>query len=257
MAYAPWITQVLFLFWAVALVDELLCLRYKEAQRTLELAQPPRDVEAQSGLSDKEKDAVTPAVTIISQSSHQLPVHTRSTSTIQLKWLRYLKPLGIWKLECSQGPLNWAGSVHWLFRLVLYTTMGLIVVFCSYGAARQELYTVALLNIVGVILFIVGAGGSNKYATAPHAYTRDTLRVVLQTDHKEGTVYVLPAKGRGFDAVWSPKIEAEHCKADTAVAAWREKGGFDQPSLADYYPYIAAFHSSSQLTREDVVALAS
>jgi hypothetical protein len=45
-------------------------------------------------------------------------------------------------------------------------------------------------------------------------YTADMLRVVLETRHREGTVYILPYRDRGFDAVWSPKIAYEHTEVD-------------------------------------------
>jgi hypothetical protein len=40
MAYAPWIIQLLFFFWAFAFADELLYIRYKEARRAMKLPQP-------------------------------------------------------------------------------------------------------------------------------------------------------------------------------------------------------------------------
>lgn len=262
LAYAPWIIQVLFVFWAVALLDQQWYLSWKEARRSLEIG-APSDVEARRGVPGKAKEETAEEVAVLSQSSGKSSSSPGTAlrtmqpeKRIGLKWARHLKPLKIWRMECSQGPLNWSGSVHWAFRTLLYASIGLVVASCSYGAARRELYTIALLNIVGVVLFIVGAGGSNRYTTAPHTYTRDTLRVILQTDHKEGTIYVLPTRERGFDAVWSPKIESEHAKIDAAVADWRAKGGFDQATLIDVYPFIAAFHSSTQLDKDDVISLA-
>jgi hypothetical protein len=169
----------------------------------------------------------------------------------------YPKPLNMWKMECSQGPLNWAGSVHWTFRTLPYVTISVVVGFFSYGAARNELYTISLLNVVGVILFIVGAGGSNKYTSAPHTYTNDTLRIILQTEHKEGTVYMLPTKEHGFDAVWSPKVESEHRLIDAAVADWRDKGGYGQASVVNIHSVLAGFYSSTQLATDDIVNLAN
>jgi len=38
----------------------------------------------------------------------------------------------------------------------------------SVAAIVQNLFTIGLLTVVGVILFIVGAAGENKYPKAPH-----------------------------------------------------------------------------------------
>lgn len=57
--------------------------------------------------------------------------------------------------------------------------------FTALGAIRTELYTIGLLNFVGLVLFIVGAGGANKYATAPHMYAADMLCVVKPDTERE------------------------------------------------------------------------
>lgn len=69
-------------------------------------------------------------------------------------------------------------------------------------------------------------------------------------------MHVLPTKDRGFDAVWSPKIESEHKPIDTAIADWRAKGGFDQSALIDMGSVVTSFYTSTQLDREDIISLA-
>lgn len=139
---------------------------------------------------------------------------------------------GLWNLDSSTGPFAWAESMNKKFLWFFYFCTFTVVFVTSYGAIREGTYTMGFLNIVGFVLFIGGAaGGKNKYCTAPHIYNGDMLRVALVTSHLEGTVYILPSKGYGFDAIWSPKIEFEHRELDLAMkdmdTARRTKdGGF-------------------------------
>jgi hypothetical protein len=180
LAYAPWILQTLFVFWGVAFLLELFHIRVKEKDCRTAI------------VNDVESQAVRPA------------------------WYRLLTSprLQIWKMNCSRGPLDWSGSLDWKFRFALYIAMAAAIGSTAFGAIQSELYTIGLLSFVGLVLFVSGASGANKYATAPHKYTADMLRVVLDTRHKEGTVYILPCRDRGFDAVWSPKIDYEYREVD-------------------------------------------
>jgi hypothetical protein len=229
LAYAPWMIQTLFVFWGIAFVLELLLLEVK-------------DQDSQSAIGDD--------------------VESRKVQTERPALYRLLTSprLQIWKMNCTRGPLDWSGSLDWKFRWVLYITMTVAVGITAYGAIRTELYTIGLLNFVGLVLFIVGAGGANKYATAPHMYAADMLRVVLETRHKEGTVYILPYKDRGFDAVWSPKIDYEHREVDegSVLSAHpqeiraRKKGEFKKLDAR-----LAAFNTATELTAKDVNDLAT
>jgi hypothetical protein len=117
-----------------------------------------------------------------------------------------------------------------------------------------------MLNLVGLVLFILGAGGANKYTSAPHMYAADMLRVVLDTRHKEGTVYILPSREHGFDAVWSPKIDYEYRESDEGSPLSsnphdvkpRKRG-----ELKRLDRRLAAFSSVSELTTEEVNCLAT
>ncbi len=81
----------------------------------------------------------------------------------------------------------------------------------------------ALLNLTGVVLFIAGgAGGYNGYSTAPHQHYGDNLRIPIPTSHQSGTVYILPSRGYGFDAVWTPKITNEYEEVDKAMKNMQE-----------------------------------
>src|SRR5437660_807678 len=97
-------------------------------------------------------------------------------------------------------PAELVGLFNRGYRWTLYCMIGSVVAIVSYAAIKQKLYTVGLLNLVGVVLFIVGAAGANTYSIALHIYTADTLRVMLHTRHREGTYYILSCSIRGFDA---------------------------------------------------------
>lgn len=43
------------------------------------------------------------------------------------------------------------------------------------------------------------------------------LRIALPTSHLDGTVYVLPSRVSSFEAVWSPKVKAEHQHTDAEM----------------------------------------
>ncbi|KAH0544425.1 hypothetical protein FGG08_001452 [Glutinoglossum americanum] len=219
MSYAPWMLQILFFFWLIAFWDEVSYLRSKDVEHRMRL-----------NLSDSS----------IAETKHA--------------WLSITLPriLGfrIWKLECSRGPSNWSGSVDPKFRWLLYGTITSVVVITAYGAIRGALYSLGLLNLVGVVLFVAGAGGANMYAGAPHVYNGDMLRIALTTRHREGTVYILPFRNRGFDAVWSPKIDYEHREVD-ALSNSEAEG-----RRRDLRHILAAFNESTELDPDAVNDLA-
>ena len=130
---------------------------------------------------------------------------------------RGLEKSRTWTLWCSRGPFDWRLCLHPWFRWLMLGVMFAIISATSYGALREQVYTVGILNMAGLVLFAVGAGGSNKYVLAPHRYAGNMIRIILGTAHSEGSVYVLPSKEHGFDAVWSPKITSEHAVADEFI----------------------------------------
>jgi hypothetical protein len=252
LAYAPWLMQVLFIFWLFAWFDELLYLKSKDIISTLD-----------DQTSEPESRTKRPQVTITAIDGDQPDPESRIKRShplgIKTALARFMgrRRWRIWKMECSHGPLNWSGSTDWKFRWGLYCTIGMIVFVVSYGAIKQKLYTVGLLGIVGLVLFIFGAAGANKYAAAPHIYTADTLRVMLHTRHREGTVYILPIKNRGFDAVWSPKIECEHRALDEAFERSMSSEEPRQERLGHLSSVLASFNSSTDLTAEEIQNLAT
>ncbi len=121
----------------------------------------------------------------------------------------------LWKLSVTSGPCNWSKSVNpilfWAFAAITA-----ISVLCSSISVILEGRTLqGVLNIIGISVFFLSGTGMNPYTGTVHQYSADMLRIVLPTSHHEGTVYILPSKGHGFDASWCPKIQNEHIEADT------------------------------------------
>jgi hypothetical protein len=230
LAYAPWIINLLFVFWTIAYVHELLYMRSNERKGKIFDSE-----DEESTGTPKEPSRMD---RMICSNQHRL-----------------------WRMKSSRGALDWSGSVDWKFKWAMYLTMMVVIGITAFGAIRTRLYTVGMLNLVGLALFILGAGGSNKYTAAPHMYATDMLRVVLDTRHKEGTVYILPYNQRGFDAVWSPKIDYEYREVDegsslssqpNAEVKARQRG-----HLKDFSIRLAAFNSATETTAAAIHDLAT
>jgi hypothetical protein len=256
LSYAPWIMQIFFLFWVVAYLDEIVSLRRNDHARR---STPPIHHSPSQMTEPKENQSPVTAHAVEVQPDLESPnLGQRRKRRLALQ-LHQFPTLGIWKMDSSQGPLNWAGSIRRGYLWTLYTIICSVVALLSYAAVKQSLYTVSLLNIVGVVLFIVGAAGANKYVTAPHTYASDTLRVMLHTRHKEGTCYVIPCRDRGFDALWGPKIEYENRALDEAMEnSQAEAGGKEKwhSGLISRDKVLAAFNSNTNLSIEDVTYIA-
>ncbi len=76
---------------------------------------------------------------------------------------------------------------------------------------------VGILNLLGLLLFLLDGPARNPYVNAAHRHADDRLRIALPNSHHEGTIYVVPSSPRGVDAVWTPKIANEHLEADSKV----------------------------------------
>lgn len=257
LSYAPWMLLLLFFFWLIAFVDQKRYLQLKEMVRTGATAKKTQP------LISFYRETTKPGATITTTGISNAVDVEQSAVPKKGHWrLRFhlpmLRPGSIWKMKCSQGPYNWAGSINPWWRRILYALITVTVTVVSIGALSQKLYTVGLLNIVGVVLFVVGAAGSNKYDRAPHLYTADSLRVMLATRHCEGTSYILPARDRGMDAVWGPKIFAENKALDQAVERAEmsvlENGGIWSERV-QMHTVLAAFNAITDLNHDDIVYL--
>jgi len=99
----------------------------------------------------------------------------------------------------------------------LAVAIGINVTVPSLAALAVGDALVGVLNLMSILLFLFEGTTSNPYVDATHRYVDNRLRIALPTSHHEGTLYVLPSSGVGFDAVWSPKVANEHLEADGEI----------------------------------------
>lgn len=124
-----------------------------------------------------------------------------------------------WRLSVTSGPFEWVDSIKPLLRWILVGLLVTTVSTTSALAISKGFVIQGALNITGLVVWLLLGTTMNPYVRANHRYSADMLRVILPTSHHEGTVYVIPSKSHGFDAVWSPKIQNEHLEADQQIMA--------------------------------------
>jgi hypothetical protein len=154
-------------------------------------------------------------------------------------------------MSSLRGPKDWDASVSRRYRWPLYILVAAGVFTAGVAALKVGQWSLGLLNFVGLIVFLIGAGGANTYDRAPHKYSATMLRVVLPTRYQQSIVYILPSLGRGFDAVWSPKIAYEHQALEKITEGWNGKDKLDLGSI------LPSFLASVQLSKKEVEALAT
>ena len=126
----------------------------------------------------------------------------------------------LWRGSRVPDPYNWETGLPRPLYWFLMISLGVSVSVPSLLSIRYGPSAVpGVLNLAGLSLFVLASAPRNPYAAAPHRYADDALRIALPTTHSEGTMYVLPGPDRGFDAVWSPKLQAEHAEADAQIMA--------------------------------------
>jgi hypothetical protein len=88
------------------------------------------------------------------------------------------------------------------------------ILLTTIGAFKDGQYTISVLNIVGVMIFLYGVRGIDVYHGSPHVYDAHCIRIPLTTDFDPGIIYILPSTKYGFDAIYSPRIESENLALD-------------------------------------------
>jgi hypothetical protein len=88
--------------------------------------------------------------------------------------------------------------------------IGVFFFFPTFAALRSGYYMLALLNFVAFLVFSHVVGIDIRHLDYPHRCRLDDFRVPLWTPFHSCIVYVLPSKGRSFDARFSRKIDSEH-----------------------------------------------
>lgn len=125
----------------------------------------------------------------------------------------------LWKLSVTAGPFEWMDSIKPLARWTLRGFLIITVLATSVPGISDGFVVQGVLNITGLVIFLLSGTTVNPYTQANHRYSADMLRIILPTSHHEGTVYILPSESHGFDAVWAPKVENEHLEADQQTMA--------------------------------------
>jgi len=115
------------------------------------------------------------------------------------------------------------------------------VLLTAVGAFNDGQYTISLLNIVGVIIFLHGVPEINVYGTSPHTYDAHCIRIPLVTDLNPSFIYILPSTKFGFDAVYSRRIDSEYLALDKNKADL--KPSYSCPE-GDRQSWIAKYHSA-------------
>ena len=170
------------------------------------------------------------------------------------------KMVGLWKMDCSNGPFGWRESMRpWALNF-LFALMAAIIIPSNLIAVYQGLILHGVLNIVAFVLFFKSAFPHNKYNDSPHRYNGDMLRIVLPTSHLEGTVYILPSRKSEFRVVWSPKITAEHQQTDSEIMMlfglmMTRSFSFSEP-LRRLRITLSAYNERINLTNQQLIDLA-
>ena len=125
----------------------------------------------------------------------------------------------IWRPKPEDGQFAWSDAFATRTKLVVVLLVTAMVGLFSSGSFRLQEYLVAVLNIVGLTLFITQTGGRNVYNKAVQRY-RGLIRVVIGTDQVAGTTYVFSGTSPGLSAVYGPCIEEEHRLVNEKTLAW-------------------------------------
>jgi len=97
----------------------------------------------------------------------------------------------------------------WIETTIVFAIIAAPISWTIYGAIKTELFTLGMLTIAALVILFHGLSAHGHYLTPPHRYYMDEIRVPLLTPVESGIVYVLPSRKYGFDAIYSPRLDAE------------------------------------------------
>lgn len=124
---------------------------------------------------------------------------------------------GLWKMNSSNGPFGWRESSRPWARNLLFLVTATIIIPLGLLEIYQGDFLFGILSLAAFTLFSLASFPHNNYIESPHRHDGGMLRIALPTSHLEGTVYVLPSRVSSFEAVWSPKVKAEHLHTDAEM----------------------------------------
>jgi hypothetical protein len=122
-----------------------------------------------------------------------------------------------WSLNHLRSPFDWVSGLHRGFYWTLSICICISVAAPALASILMGEPQRGILGLAGLLSFLLNGAVNNPYVLASHRYADDMLRIALPTTHHEGTMYILPSKGRGIDAVWSPKVKNEYLEADREI----------------------------------------
>ena len=166
----------------------------------------------------------------------------------------------LWRMSCVNGPFGWRECLarYWLKSLFILSVS--LQVPCSLTLIYEGHVVEGVLSLAALGLFVCSGLPQNKYIAAKHRHGGDNLRIALPTSHIEGTLYILPSQGYGFEAVWSPKVQAEHVQTDAEImelfARMRSQSYSLSEPLRRLRSTMSAFNEGAYLTDTQVNDLA-
>ena len=163
-------------------------------------------------------------------------------------------------MSCANGPFGWRKCLAPYWLKSLYISIVCVQVPCSLLLVRKGHIVEGVLSLAGLGLFLSSGVPNNRYIASGHRHGGDNLRIALPTSHIEGTVYVLPSRGNGFEAVWSPKVQAEHIQTDAEImglfAQMRSQSYSLSEPLKRLRSTMSAFNEGAELSKLQVIDLA-
>lgn len=168
--------------------------------------------------------------------------------------------LRLWDLTIVNGAFDWINCIPRPVFRILCVVLTITIGMTSTAAIIRGSFVQGLLNFAGLTFFLLSGIGPNPYVRALHRYSADMLRISLPTSHHEGTSYILPSTGYGFDAVWTPKVLNEHKEADEQAMALFENMRSEKWSLKEplerIRAIVAGYQRRTALSSDELQALA-
>ena len=168
--------------------------------------------------------------------------------------------LTAWKVFEMPNPYDWQRGLREPWCFLIRMAIPILTGFCAVFSIFFGDSLLGVLNMAGVLLLVTRSVSQHPFNSSAHRYAADELRIILPTTHHEGTVYILPSQNRGFDAVWSPKIENEHAQADRYMMALFSKmrSGTANPAdvLESIRATVAGFHARLSMSIGELECIA-
>lgn len=183
---------------------------------------------------------------------------------ICIAWIFGVLPLSISPGEQQsasfRNAFDWSSCLQPGWWLAIRITLVSLIVPAAIVCIARGAVVLAVSNVISLAFFLIQGAPDNPYIEAKNHYAADMLRIALPTSHHEGTLYILPSRNRGFDAVWSPRIAAENVETDRYMMGLFAKMRSSQydisEPLASLRFLLPAFHRRAELNDQDLVKLA-